>query len=58
MLKTLLLEANKAAPKQSWPTYDGKELPREEYLTASEVGSCLMKSYFDQKNQAAFFSNG
>ena len=58
MLKTLLLEANKAAPKQSWPTYDGKELPREEYLTASEVGSCLRKSYFDKKNQAAFFSNG
>lgn len=33
------------ATVKSWPTYLGEQLNRNDYVTASEVGSCLRKAY-------------
>lgn len=59
MLKTLLLEANRAEPPKEWPTYDGKELDRSEFLSASEVADCLRKTYFNKYSPGeGYRSNG
>ena len=34
------------APEYKWPTYDGAELDRSKYVTASEVGKCLRQIWF------------
>jgi len=34
------------SPKDRWPTYDGKELIRGDFITASEVGGCIRKIYY------------
>lgn len=48
MLKEMFMLALSMAPKQSWPTYDEKELDRTEFLTSSEVTGCLRRSFFSK----------
>lgn len=48
MLKELLKQAIALAPPQSWPTYDGLELDRQEFLTSSQVASCLRMTGFEK----------
>ena len=36
------------AEKMKWPTYNGLELDRREFLTSSEVAMCLRKAYFSK----------
>lgn len=35
-------------PKK-WPTYDGKELDRSAFVTASEIGKCMRQIYFSKE---------
>lgn len=35
-------------PSKKWPTYDGKMLDRNEYVTASEATSCVRKLAFEK----------
>lgn len=58
MLKELIAEAVENEPPKEWPTYDGKILPREEYLSASEVASCLRMTYFNKYPSDQFPSRG
>jgi hypothetical protein len=60
MLKQLLKQAQTIAPAKGWPTYDGLELDRTEFLTSSQVGTCLRKAYFEKNNTpgGGFESNG
>jgi CRISPR/Cas system-associated exonuclease Cas4 (RecB family) len=53
MLKELYSAAIALAPKSSWPTYDGLELDRAEFLTSSEVSKCLRWTFFS-KHQLRF----
>ncbi len=62
ILKGLLEQAFADAPPDSWPTYDGMELDRSEFLTSSQVATCLRQSYFekhaDQFPHEGFRGNG
>jgi CRISPR/Cas system-associated exonuclease Cas4 (RecB family) len=57
MLKDLQKLAELNAPKKSWPTYDGKELNRSEFLTSSEVAQCLRKSFYEKNSTVRAFDN-
>lgn len=46
MFKQIFDLALASAEPQRWPTYDGMELDRTEFLTSSETASCLRKAYF------------
>ena len=48
MLKELYEQARSLAPKDTWPTFDGKELDRTEFLTSSEVSRCLRWTFFSK----------
>lgn len=48
MLKELYEQSHAMAPRDSWPTYDGFELDRSEFLTSSEVSKCLRWSFFSK----------
>lgn len=60
MLKQLLDHAVALATPQEWPTYDGKVLDRADFLTSSEVASCLRQTYFSKQPGVggAWRSNG
>ncbi len=47
-LKALVEEGVSNAPKMLWPTYDGKQLDRDAFVTASEVGNCLRSTWFSK----------
>lgn len=46
MIRELLQTALVEEGPKSWPTYDGLELDRNEFLTSSEVASCLRMAFF------------
>lgn len=48
MLTQLFEQARALAPVQNWPTFDGKELDRTEFLTSSEVARCLRWTFFSK----------
>lgn len=59
MLKQLLQHAVQMKPPAQWPTFDGKVLDRTEFLTSSEVASCLRQTYFSKvPGKAVFRGNG
>lgn len=45
-LKALVEQGVANAPKQLWPTHDGKQLDRSAFVTASEVGNCVRSTWF------------
>lgn len=46
MIRELLQTAIIEGEPQRWPTFDGLELDRSEFLTSSEVANCLRQSYY------------
>lgn len=64
MFKELVRLARTMQPPKEWPTYDGKLLDRTEFLTSSEVSTCLRQAYFAKnpdyppKLGGGFGSNG
>lgn len=46
LLKDMLITGCEVQPPQKWPTYDGKELIRGEYITSSEIGKCARMIWF------------
>lgn len=57
MLKDLQKLAELRQPSKAWPTFDGKELNRSEFLTSSEVAQCLRKSFYEKTSKARVFDN-
>jgi hypothetical protein len=57
IFKELLKQALDSAPADTWPTYDGMVLDRSDFLTSSQVASCLRQSFFE-KNAAQFPHEG
>lgn len=47
-LVSLIREGVKYTPHQTWPTYDGKNLDRNKYVTASESSRCLRRIWFSK----------
>lgn len=39
------------APANSWPTYDGQNLKRNQYVTASEASTCIRSLAFQKKKE-------
>jgi CRISPR/Cas system-associated exonuclease Cas4 (RecB family) len=52
MIRELLQTAIIEGEPQRWPTFDGLELDRSEFLTSSEVANCLRQSYFAKYPEA------
>ena len=45
-LKDVVFKGVGNKPKDSWPTYDGKELDRSKFVTSSEIGKCSRMIWF------------
>lgn len=56
-LSKLILDgyANLNSGKRIWPTYDGKELDRQQYITSSEIGNCARMIKFGKQGNSAPF---
>lgn len=52
-LKNILRVAVLTQPPKKWPTYDGKELIRWQYITASEATRCVRELSFNKTMEAA-----
>lgn len=50
MFRELFQLALANSEPQGWPTYDGLELDRTEFLTSSETAQCLRKAFFSKNN--------
>jgi hypothetical protein len=50
--------AQNTRPPDSWPTFDGQNLDRSKFMTASEVGKCLRSVYYDKTVGAPSFATG
>jgi len=51
ILKGLLEQAFIDKPADKWPTFDGMLLDRAEFLTSSQVASCLRQSFFEKNGK-------
>jgi hypothetical protein len=50
MFRELFQLALANSEPQGWPTYDGLELDRTEFLTSSETAQCLRKAFFSKNS--------
>lgn len=62
LVKSIIADSVKNATPDKWPTFDGGELDRNEFLTSSEVAGCLRKAFFakyaDEYPHQTFTGNG
>lgn len=47
-IAALIRDGVGVTPAKSWPTHDGKNLNRYDYVTASEAGRCIRRIYFSK----------